>query len=143
MYSVLLDTNVLVSGLSSSRGASFVLLEAVAAGQLHIAASPALWLEYEAVLKRDEIRALHGMSAAQIDDILSALAVWVRPVSLHYVWRPQLRDPSDEMVLEAAVNGQVSAIVTHNIRDFAQAVPKFGLQALTPAQMILMMEKDL
>lgn len=74
--------------------------------------------------------------------MLSALAIWVRPVMLHYVWRPQLRDPGDEMVLEAAVNGQVQAIVTHNTRDFVQAAPNFGLQALTPAQLLLMLEKQ-
>jgi putative PIN family toxin of toxin-antitoxin system len=141
MFRALLDTNVLVAGLSSSRGASYALLEAVATQQLEIAASPALWLEYEAVLKRDEICALHGLSIAQIDGILAALAVWVKPVSLHYVWRPQLRDPSDEMVLEAAVNGNVSVIVTHNVRDFQAVAPQFGVKVLTPAHMILMMEK--
>lgn len=140
MNRVLLDTHVLVAGLSSSRGASFVLLQAVAAGELQIAASPALWLEYESVLKRDAIRALHGFSAQQIDQILSALAVWVHPVSLHYIWRPQLRDPGDEMVLEAAVNGQVSALVTHDVRDFSAAAAPFSLQVLTPAQLILKME---
>ena len=140
MNHVLLDTNVLVAGLISSRGASFVLLQAVATGTLKIVASPALWLEYESVLKRDEICAMHGFSIQQIDAFLSALAVWVQPVSLHYVWRPQLRDPGDEMVLEAAVNGRVSAIVTHNTRDFAAVAPKFGLQVFTPAQMIPLME---
>ena len=83
---------------------------------------------------------MHGFSIQQIDAFLSALAVWVQPVSLHYVWRPQLRDPGDEMVLEAAVNGRVSAIVTHNTRDFAAVAPKFGLQVFTPAQMIPLME---
>lgn len=139
--SVLLDTNVLVAGLTSSRGASFVLLQAAAAGRLQMAASPALWLEYESVLKRDSIRDLHGFSVQRIDQFLSALAVWVHPVSLHYIWRPQLRDPGDEMVLEAAVNGQVSALVTHNVRDFSAAAPKFSLQVLTPAHLILSMEK--
>ena len=95
---VLLDTNVLVAGLASSRSASHALLQAVAVGKLQIAASP---------------------------------AVWVQPVGLHYIWRPQLRDPGDEMVLEAAVNGQVSALVTHNVRDFAAAASRFSLQVLT------------
>lgn len=142
MIRVLLDTNVLVVGLTSSRGASYSVLQAIAAAKLEIVASPALWLEYESVLKRDEILAMHGFSAGEIDTLLSALAVWVHPVMLHYVWRPQLRDPGDEMVLEAAVNGQVQAIVTHNTRDFAQVVPRFGLQAVTPAQLLLMMEKQ-
>ncbi len=142
MYRVLLDTNVLVAGLSSSQGASYAMLQAVAAGKLEIVASTALWLEYESVLKRDEIRALHGFSGKQIDKLLSALALWVQPVMLHYVWRPQLRDPGDEMVLEAAVNGRVKAIVTHNTRDFALVAPNFGLRVLTPAQTVLMMEKE-
>lgn len=141
MLRVLLDTNVLVAGLTSARGASFALLRAVAAGKLQIAASPAVWLEYESVLKREEIQALHGFGVSHIDQFLSALAVWVHPVSLHYIWRPQLRDPGDEMVLEAAVNGQVSALVTHNVRDFSSAAAKFSLQVLTPAQLILTMEK--
>ena len=140
MMRLLLDTNVLVAGLASSKGASYAVLQAVAAAKLQVAASTALWLEYESVLKRDDVRALHGFSIKQVDAILSALAVWVHPVMLHYVWRPQLRDPGDEMVLEAAVNGQVSAIVTHNTRDFATVAPKFGLQVLTPAQLVLMME---
>jgi putative PIN family toxin of toxin-antitoxin system len=141
MNRVLLDTNVLVAGLSSSKGASYAVLQAVSVGKLQIVASTALWLEYESVLKRDEIRVLHGFSTKQIDQLLSALAVWVQPVMLHYMWRPQLRDPGDEMVLEAAVNGLVAAIVTHNIRDFASAAPIFGLQVLTPAQTLLKMEK--
>jgi putative PIN family toxin of toxin-antitoxin system len=142
MIRVLLDTNVLVAGLTSSEGASYAVLQAVAAAALEIVASTALWLEYESVLKRDEIRALHGFSVKEIDAVLSALAVWVSPVMLHYVWRPQLRDPGDEMVLEAAVNGQVQAIVTHNTRDFVQVAPGFGVQVLTPAQLLLMMENQ-
>jgi putative PIN family toxin of toxin-antitoxin system len=142
MIRVLLDTNVLVAGLTSSQGASYVVLQAVAASRLEIAASTALWLEYESVLKRDEIRALHGFNAKEIDTILSALAVWVHPVMLHYIWRPQLRDPGDEMVLEAAVNGRVQAIVTHNTRDFAPIAPDFGVQVLMPAQLLLLMEKQ-
>jgi putative PIN family toxin of toxin-antitoxin system len=134
MKRFLLDTNSLVAGLVSSKGASIALLQRVAAAKLEIAASTALWLEYEAVLKREELSALHGFSVAQIDSFLTALAVWLRPISLHYLWRPQLRDPGDEMVLEAAVNGRVDAIVTHNTRDFESAAPRFGVQVLTPAQ---------
>ena len=134
MKRVLLDTNVLVAGLSSSRGASYALLQAVASARLSLVATPAVWLEYEAVLKRNEMRALHGFSVEQIDQFLTVLAVWVEPVALHYVWRPQLRDPSDEMVLETAVNGRVDALVTHNVRDFLPAAQRFGLVVMSPAQ---------
>ena len=67
MKIMLLDTNVLVAGLSSARGASYALLQAVASARLRVVASPALWLEYESVLKRDAIRALHGFSVERVD----------------------------------------------------------------------------
>lgn len=140
MKIVLLDTNVLVAALTSSRGASYALLQAVASARLRMAASPAVWLEYESVLKRDEIRDLHGFSTGQVDAFLSALAVWVEPVSLHYIWRPQLRDPGDEMVLEAAVNARVDALVTSNVKDFSMAAPHFGLAVKTPVQALSFLE---
>ncbi len=140
MKIMLLDSNVLVAALSSTQSASYALLQAVASARLRVVASPALWLEYESALKRDAMRALHGFSAEQIDAFLSALAVWVEPVSLHYIWRPQLRDPGDEMVLEAAVNARVHALVTRNLKDFSTAAPRFGLAVKTPAQALAFLE---
>lgn len=140
MKRVLLDTNVLVAALVSAQGASHAVLGAVAASRLRIVASPALWLEYESVLKRSEIQQLHGFGPEQIDEFLSALAYWVEPVTLHYLWRPQMRDPGDEMVLEAAVNARVYALVTHNLRDFSAAAPRFGLRVLTPVQTLSLLE---
>jgi len=60
----------------------------------------------------------------------------VEPVETHFMWRPQLRDPADEFVLEAAVNGQAAAIVTFNRRDFGSVLVEFGIQLLTPAETI-------
>jgi len=48
-----------------------------------------------------------------------------------HIWRPYLRDPKDEMVLETAVAGGCDAIVTYNRRDFVGA-EKFGIQVLSP-----------
>lgn len=134
MKMVLLDTDVLVEVLTSSRGDSHTLLEAVASARLRLAASPALWMEYESALKREANRDIHGLSADQVNGFLSALAVWVEPVSLHYIWRPQLRDPADEMVLEAAVNARVDALVTRNVKNFSIASSRFGIAVKTPAQ---------
>ena len=58
------------------------------------------------------------------------------PVETHFMWRPQLRDPADEFVLEAAVNGQAAAIVTFNRRDFGGVPAGFGIDVLTPAETI-------
>jgi predicted nucleic acid-binding protein len=84
-------------------------------------ATPPLFLEYEEVLKRPEQRLEHGLTLEQVDDFLAELAALVEPVETHFQWRPQARDPSDEMVLEGAINGHADALVTYNIADLAAA----------------------
>ena len=48
------------------------------------------------------------------------------------MWRPVLRDPADELELEAAANGQASAIVTFNLRDFGTVPLQFGIEVFAP-----------
>jgi predicted nucleic acid-binding protein len=57
-------------------------------------------------------------------------------VEIHYTWRPQLPDPDDEMVFEAAVNGRADALVTHNVRDFRVAGPRFGMRIARPIEIL-------
>lgn len=135
-----LDTNILVAGLSSRRGASHGLLRHVLGRRLRILAAPALWLEYEAVLKRPEIRRMHGLSETDVDTFLDALAILVEPVSMNYLWRPQLCDPKDEMVLETALNAGADALVTFNQRDFRPASERFALRLLLPAECLALLE---
>jgi putative PIN family toxin of toxin-antitoxin system len=130
---LVLDTNVLVAASRSSQGAAFALVQAVRHGQARMCCSPALFLEYEEVLKRAEHLATSGWSVLDVDAVLAELAGFVEPVKTHYRWRPQLRDPADEMVLEAAVNGVVDAIVSFNLRDFGPAA-RFGMPVLLPRQ---------
>jgi putative PIN family toxin of toxin-antitoxin system len=140
--SVLLDTNILVAGLSSRNGASYQLLRYCFDGKFEIVASVPLWLEYEAILKRAEIRKMHRLSARDIDGFLNNLAVAVKPTALHYLWRPQLSDPGDEMVLEAALNGAADALVTFNIGDFKPAADRLGLKLLRPADFLNMLKRN-
>ena len=128
---VVLDTNVLVAASRSLSGASFALLLALKSVQFTALASVPLMLEYEAVLKRPEQLAASGRSAAMTDAFLDALSLFIEPVHLHYLWRPQLRDPADEMVLETALNGRAEVLVTLNIADFVPA-SHFRLPVLTP-----------
>jgi predicted nucleic acid-binding protein len=95
-------------------------------------ANVALALEYEAVCKRPEHVLASGLSWGEVDIFLTAVVSMVEPVTSHFLWRPHLRDPSDEMVLEAAVNGQATAIITFNPRDFAGVAAQFGIDILPP-----------
>jgi putative PIN family toxin of toxin-antitoxin system len=136
MLRVVLDTDVIITALRSVSGGSNAVLMAVAHGQLQPLVTPALFLEYEAVLKRPEQRLVHGLDRDAIDRFLSALAAASEAVEVSFQWRPQLRDANDEMVLETALNGQADALVTHNVRDFIGAADKFGLRVLRPGELL-------
>jgi len=127
-----LDTSVVVAGLRPSRGAANGVLRLVAQPRLILLATPPLFLEYEDVLKRPEHRLAHGLAPELIDDLLAELAALIEPVELHFRWRPQVRDPGDEMALEAAINGDADALVTYNVSDFAVAADRFGVSVLRP-----------
>ena len=110
MLRLVLDTSVLVAGLRSRRGASSALLVLVAERRVKPLATTSLFLEYEEVLLRAEQRLATGMSEADVTGFLAALASATEGVEVHFQWRPQLGDPADEMVLEAAINGQADAL---------------------------------
>ena len=107
------------------------LLQALRNNQFVALASVPLMLEYEAVLKRPEHLQVGNRNIAMTDAFLDALSLFIEPVHLHYLWRPQLRDAADEMVLETALNGRANALVTTNINDFKPA-SHFGLSVLLP-----------
>jgi len=96
-----------------------------------MAVSTALMMEYEAVLTRPEQLEATGLSADETSAVLDALSAVAKPVVCWFLWRPQLRDPADEMVLETAVNGQAHCIVTFNLRHL-EAAGKFGIRVVTP-----------
>jgi putative PIN family toxin of toxin-antitoxin system len=136
IHRIVLDTSVVVAGLRSQSGAGNALLRLVAGRQLVLLATPPLFLEYEDVLKRPEQRLAHGLTPAAVDEFLAELAALIEPVDLHFQWRPQVRDPADEMVLEAAINGHADALVTYNIADFTSAGERFGIPILRPAELL-------
>ena len=133
---VVLDTSVVVAALRTRHGAGNAVLRLVADRRLVPVASPPLFLEYEDVLKRAEQRLVHGLGLDEIDEFLAEFALLIEPVEVHFGWRPQVADPSDEMVLEAALNGKADALVTYNIADFAEAGRRFGMPILSPAALL-------
>jgi len=130
------DSCILVAGLRSRRGASFLVLNAIRQRVIRGALSSALFLEYADVLKRDQNLQQFWTTPEEIDVVLGVLASVLKPVPIYFQWRPQLRDPDDEMVLECAINAQASAIVTFNERDFLPVTQQFGIEVIQPGVLV-------
>lgn len=137
---LVLDTDVVVAGMRSPAGASAAMLLAALEKRVTLCANVALMLEYEAVCMRAVHRSAAGLSVKEVGVFLDAIAALVEPVETHFLWRPQLRDPADEMVLEAAVNGNAEAIVTFNLRDYGSAAGTFGVQLLLPRDALALLK---
>jgi len=121
--------------LRSDRGASRQLLIGALDRTFDVLASVPLIIEYEAVLTRPEHLEASGLTSRQVNEVLDALVKVSIPVPLRFLWRPQLKDPADEMVLETAVNGAADWMVTFNLRHLAEASLRFGVRVARPGDM--------
>lgn len=128
-YQIVADTNIFISALRSQFGASYKLFSLIDKDVYKLNMSIPLALEYESVAKRmiDEI----SLSEEEIDNILDFVISNSNRWQIYYLWRPQLKDPSDDMVLELAVTASCNYIVTYNVNDF-KGIENFGVQAITP-----------
>jgi len=131
-----LDTDVIVAAMRSPAGASAAILRSIRGGRASLLMSLPLALEYEAVCSEADHRLAAGLTIRQVEIFLSTLAAMAEPVETYFLWRPQLRDPGDEMVLEAAINGRAHALVTFNSRDYGTAPWRFGVELLLPRTVI-------
>ena len=132
MKLAVVDSNVIFSGLRSSRGFSFDVIQALRQGSFKSVLTAPLLFEYEDLLRRGGIAHLNDRDINEFLDWLASVS------SLHevfYLWRPLLPDPEDDHVLEAAVAAGAGCIVTFNVRDFAPAAA-FGVDVVTPAEFI-------
>lgn len=126
---VVVDTNVVVAGLRSKRGASFRLLSEVGRGRFEIALSVPLLLEYEdALLRHADVT---GLRQADVDAVLDYFCSVAHLQQIFYLWRPLLPDPKDDMLLELAVAARCQSIITFNRRDFVGAEP-FAIAVVEP-----------
>ena len=123
---IVLDTNVLLTALRSSLGMSFRLLSMLEEDRFVTHVSAPLLAEYEAVLKRGAL----PLSERQIDDVLDFVCARSVHDKIFYLWRPALKDPDDDFLLELAVKARAS-IITWNLTDFKRA-STFGIRVMTP-----------
>ena len=132
-FRAILDTNVIYAALYSSNGASNALINLVRDSIVMPCISVTLILEYEEVLTRHK-KALQ-ITQEDIKSFLGFLVNQSERIKVYYLWRPYLKDPKDDMVLEVAVSAGVEFIVTHNIKDFG-GTERFGIQVVTPGWFI-------
>jgi putative PIN family toxin of toxin-antitoxin system len=139
MIHVVLDTNVLVAALKSRNRASFQILRLLGPeAPFQPSLSVPLVLEYETALRR-----MLGGEDERIDVVLDYLCQVADLREIYFLWRPFLRDPGDEMVLEVAVGAQASRIVTHNVRDFEGVEARFGIRIVTPGEFLMEVREEL
>lgn len=113
---IILDTNILYSALRSRNGASFLLLSLLPSEKFVLNVSVPLILEYEDVLKRSATEL--NFTMGELDQILDNLCAMANRHDVFYLWRPMLRDPGDDLILELAVKANCRYIVTYNKQDF-------------------------
>lgn len=130
-YRIILDTNVIVSALRSDQGASFRLLSLVGQERFEFSLSVPLVLEYEDACNRQR----GALQSQDVGDIIDYLCQMGDRRQIYFLWRPCLKDPKDDLVLELAVESGSDFIVTYNRKDFAGS-EKFGVRILTPKEFL-------
>ena len=130
---IVIDTNVIISAQRSQKGASAKLMSLIGTGRFEIHLSVALTLEYEDVLHR-QMNSLR-LTREDITDLIDALCALSHHHRIYFLWRPQLRDPGDELLLELAIVARCKYIVTYNLRDFVGS-QQFGVHAITPKEFL-------
>lgn len=135
---IVIDTDVIVAAVRSRRGASAALLALMIDGKARFLLSVALALEYEAIALLPEHLMAGGVSIEKVSGLIETLFELAEPIDVSYQYRPQLSDPGDEMVLEAAINGRADAIISFNRKDYlrnGKNIPEgFGIAVWSPAE---------
>lgn len=124
---IVLDTNILYSALRSRNGASFRLMSLLPSTKFQLNVSVPMVLEYEDVLKRLPSELIFNHQ--EVDLFLDSICAMANRHDVFYLWRPILRDPGDDLVLELAVKAKCQYIVTYNKQDY-EGVEAFGIEAI-------------
>ncbi len=136
---VVFDTSLLVAAARSRNGASFALLASLPHSRFQICLSVAVYTEWQAVLTRPE-HLPPGADASTAQAFVRYLASLAHLQDIHFLWRPFLKDPDDDMLLESAVAAGCLYIVTHNVKDFRRS-EQLGVKAITPADFLQLLKE--
>jgi predicted nucleic acid-binding protein len=128
---IVVDTNVVLEGLTKQGGASGLIIDAWLAGLMTVCISNALAYEYDDVLSRKLSEERWG----NLQPVLGRLLSVAQYTSIYFSWRPTSPDAGDDLVIDCAMNAG-AMVVTFNIRDFQSAKESLGLRVLTPVQLL-------
>jgi predicted nucleic acid-binding protein len=132
MLHLVIDTNVVLEGLTKQGSAPGLIIDAWLAGVFKAYVSNALAHEYRDVLSRK----LSVSRWQNLQPVLGTLLNRSEFTKIYYSWRPTSPDPGDDLVIDCAMNAN-AIVVTANIRDFESAKKSLGLKVITPTQLIL------
>lgn len=134
---LVVDTSIFVSALIGTTGPSREVIRYCLQGIYQPLMGNALFLEYESVIKRESIQRNCKLSKSEIKVLLEAFLSVCQWVNIYYLWRPNLIDEADNHLVELAVAGHASVIVTNNIKDFHKTELLFpNLSILKPEDII-------
>lgn len=132
-YQLVIDTNVILSGLRSQLGASYKLLTLLNDPRFKINISTTLIFEYEQTLKREYLTL--GLTLEDIDDVINGICAVASQRKIFYLWRPLASDPNDDFLIDLAIESQADFIISYNQKDF-KLIENFGINVLTPKQFL-------
>lgn len=130
---IVIDTSVFIAALKSKRGASYKLLFDIDRNKFILNISPILIFEYESVAKRKDQNII--LSHSEIDVIIDMICKWAEHWEIFYLWRPLLKDPKDDFILELAIESHSDYIISYNKADF-EGTEKFGIQVISPRELL-------
>ena len=134
---IVIDTSVIISALIGKRGPGRDILRKCLHGEYKPLISNALFLECEDVSKRRRVLDTCPLTGREIKELLSAFYSVCNWVPIYYLWRPNIKDEGDNFLIELALAGNATHIVTNNIRDLKSAELKFPeLKIVTPANLL-------
>jgi len=134
---IVIDTSVIISALIGKRGPGRGVVRKCLLGEHKALISNALFLEYEDVSKRKQVQDICPLSSKEIAELLNALYSLCEWVPIYYLWRPNIVDEGDNFLIELALAGNATHIVTNNISDLKNAELKFPeLNIVTPARFL-------
>jgi putative PIN family toxin of toxin-antitoxin system len=141
-WRIVLDTSVLISALRSARGTAAQILELIFLGEIVVCMDLKIACEYREVAMRSRHSVAIGLTTIEIQRLLTRLEERAESIVVVDRHRPLSTDPSDDMVLDVAINGKVDAIVTHNLKHMVVPGRRFGIPILTPGDFLKQLSKE-